>query len=140
MLQLIFAAATILQAAGLQDFAGSWIAQVKGETFARLELTIGTGGVQGRLLLASKIHVDANGEVDGLNPGDTSTASISDVALRDGVLSFSRKDGDDADRFGMRLADGRATLTFIVDAALRAELAREGIPVPRPITLTRVSP
>ena len=136
MLPILVAFTMLIQSADVQPFTGSWVAQIKGQTFARLELTIRNGDVQGQLRLTG-FHVDANGDVDELIRDDDSTAPIFDVSLRDNVLSFSRKDGDDTDRFQMRLADGRATLAFVVDAAVRAELAQEGVAVPRPFTMIR---
>ena len=140
MLSLIVLASTLLaQSGSLPEFAGTWIAQVKGQPLARLELTVTNGEVQGQLSLAG-MHVDANGDVDNLIPDVDHTASIFDATFRDSVLSFATRDGDDTDHFEARLVDGRVTLTFVVDAALRAELAQEGIPAPRPIAMTRVSP
>ena len=56
------------------------------------------------------------------------------------MLSFSRKDGNDTDHFELRLVDNRAELLFIPSDADRAELAAMGVPVPKPIRLTRVAP
>lgn len=140
MLSLIVLASALLgQAIGMQEFAGSWTADLRGESLARLDLAFRDGQLQGQLGLAG-MHVDANGDVDALIPDAGHTSAIFDVALRDGVLSFSAKDEDDTDRFELRLVDGRAMLTLVVDAAFQAELAREGIAAPRPITLTRRSP
>ena len=111
---------------------------MKGQPLARLDLTLANGELQGQLGLAG-MHMDANGNVDAVIPGAGHTAPVFDIAVRDGVLSFAVKDGDDTDRFEVRLVDGRATLTMVIDDTFRAELAREGIAAPRPITMTRVS-
>jgi len=129
--------ALLAQSTGAQTFAGSWTAELNGELLARLDLTLADGGLRGQFALAG-MHVDANGNVDALIPNAGHTGPIFDVALRDGVLTFSVRDEDDTDRFEVRLVDGHMTLTMVIDAAFRAELAQEGIAAPRPITLTRV--
>ena len=137
MLTLLVLASTLLvQSSGLSDFAGIWMAELKGQPLARLELTLTNGQLQGQLGL-SGLHTDANGDPDATIPEAGYTLPVFDVLLRDGILSFAVKDGDDTDRFELRLTEGRAMLTLFVDSAFRAELAREGIAPPRPIALTR---
>jgi hypothetical protein len=94
---LALAMALLAQSTGLQTFAGSWTAELKGEPLARLDLTFANGESQGQLALAG-MHVDANGNVDAVIPDAGHTAPIFDVALRDGVLTFSARDEDDTDR------------------------------------------
>ena len=140
MLTLLVLASTLFaQSSGLQDFAGTWTADLKGQPLARLELTLRNGQLQGQLGL-SGMHVDANGDADAVFPDVGHTSPIFDVVLRDGMLSFAARDGDDTDRFELQLVDGHAVLALVFDPAFRAELAREGIPAPRPITLTRRTP
>jgi hypothetical protein len=140
MLETLLLATTLLsQVMDPQEFAGKWVAQLRDQTFAQLDLKVTDGQLQGQLRLAG-MHVDANGDVDALIGGLGEPVSIFDVALRNGALSFARKDGDDTDRFDLRLAEGRAFLALIPDPAFRAELAQEGIAVPRPIPLTHVAP
>ena len=55
----------------------------------------------------------------------------------DGALFFARKDDNDIDLFEMRLVDGEARLIFAATEEDRAKLAREGLPLPRPIRLTK---
>jgi hypothetical protein len=136
---LLLTATALLQVAAPQDFSGTWVAQLKGQTYARLQLTVSDGKIHGQLSLAG-IHVDANGEVDSVTDGFGDPKPIFDVGVRDGILSFARKDEDDTDRFELRLVDGRASLVLLADAELRAELAQEGIPLPRPLTMTRTAP
>jgi len=119
-----------------QDFAGTWSATFNGEPLARLELSIRNGELQGQLAI-SGFHVDARGDVDGLISDASRSAPIFDVALRDAVLTFAVRDGDDTDRFSVRLTDGHAILTLIPDPAFLRELAADGIAAPRPITLSR---
>jgi hypothetical protein len=129
----------LAQSLALQAFAGSWAAELNRQPLARLDVTIVNGEIRGQLGLTG-MHVDQAGNVDAVIPGAGHTAPIFDVALRDGVLTFSARDEDDTDRFEVRLVDGRATLTFVIEDALREELTQNGIAVPRPITMTRVTP
>jgi hypothetical protein len=135
----LVAALAFTQSAGVQDFAGTWTATFKGEPLARLELTFSNAELRGQLSL-NGMHVDAQGDVDGLIPDAGHTAPIFDVSLHEGVLTFAAKDEDDTDRFAARLVDGHVLLTFIPDTATLRELAANGIPVPRPITMTREGP
>jgi hypothetical protein len=60
------------------------------------------------------------------------------VTLRESTLACSRKDDQDTDRFELRLLDdGASELRFLLDEAIRQELAADGIPVPKPIRLTK---
>jgi len=58
--------------------------------------------------------------------------------VRGSTLSFSRKAGEDTDRFEMRLlgADG-AEMRFLLSDADRSELATSGVEVPKPIRLKK---
>jgi hypothetical protein len=139
MSSALFALA-ILVAAGqpASQFAGTWTAAFKGDTFARLELREADGALAGRISLGA-MHVDKNGVVDEvLNPANNFTP-IFDVSFRDGVLSFARKDGDDTDRFELRLSGDALMLRFIFTPELAAEFARDGLPTPVPVRLTRTA-
>ena len=138
ILTLLVLTTTLLAQTPLQAFAGSWTAELKGQSLARLDFTPANGELQGQLGLAG-MHLDENGNVAAVIPDAGHTAPASDIAVRDGVLSFAVKDDDDTDRFEVRLVDGRATLTMVIDETFRAELAREGIAVPIPIMMTRIS-
>ena len=55
-------------------------------------------------------------------------------------MTFARRDGDDIDRFELTINDaGRAQLLFVPSDADRKELADNGFPLPKPITLARIS-
>jgi len=63
---------------------------------------------------------------------------IFDVTEQPSLVTFSRKDGSDTDRFELHvLGAGRAELRFLLSDEDRQELAADGIPVPKPIALTR---
>ena len=125
--------------ASSQPYAGTWTAELAGQTYVRLELQVINGALGGRISLGN-IEVDSGGEVKTALAAPNEFAPLFDVVLRDSLLSFSRKDGHDTDHFELRLVDNRAELRFIPSDADRAELAAMGVPVPKPIRLTRVAP
>jgi hypothetical protein len=120
--------------------AGSWAASLGAQTFVRLELHETNGALSGRISLGD-IHVNAQGDVEEVTAPARAFTPIFDVAWRDGILFFARKDGDDTDRFSVRLSPaGFAELSLIPGDEDRRQLAEAGIPIPRPIRLTRVGP
>jgi hypothetical protein len=124
------------QGAGPQA-TGSWTAEFKGETFVRLEIRAERGTLGGSMS-AGNIEVDEQGGLRRVTaaPGDPSP--IFDVVQQGSTVTFSRKDVHDTDRFELRLLDaGRAELRFLFTDEFRKELAADGIPVPKPIALTR---
>ena len=136
----LFAAAVTL-ALGLaqpaaQSFAGIWTAALKGQVYARLELREANGTLSGRISLGA-IHVDKDGVVETVNAPATNFTPIFDVMARGGVVAFARKDGDDTDRFEIRMVDGDVRLTFVPSAEDRETLAREGVPLPKPVRLVK---
>jgi len=139
MLQTIAAIAWafILGQAGNQPFAGTWIATFERKTFARVELAVTNDTLGGRIGLGN-IEVNADGEVRAAATAPSQLSAIFDVVVRASVLSFSRKDGADTDRFEMRLVGDQAELSFLPSDEDRRELAAAGVPVPKPIRLTKV--
>ena len=131
------AVGVMLAQSAAQPYIGTWAADLNGNTYVRLELTTTGGALGGRIALAD-IHLNSQGEVEavlGAAPGFT---PIFDVVLRDATLTFARKDGDDTDRFEMRLiTSGAAQLTFVPTDADREELARAGVPLPKPVRLKK---
>src|SRR3954464_5686592 len=97
-------AVAILVAAGQQasQFTGTWTATYKGDTFARLQLRETNGVLTGRISLGN-VHGDKDGVVDEVISPAVIDTPMFDVSLRDGVLRFARKDGDDTDRFELRI-------------------------------------
>jgi hypothetical protein len=121
-----------------QPYAGTWTADLAGQTYVRLELNVANGALGGRISLGN-IHVGAEGEVTQVLALARDFTPVENVVLRDDDLTFTRRDGDDTDHFEMRVApDGNVQLTFVPTDEDRAELAREGIPVPKPIALRKV--
>jgi hypothetical protein len=133
-------ASTLGQVPDVQRFAGRWAADHDGRPVVRLDLRMNAGTLGGSIQLAD-IHVDARGEVETVQSGLSAAAALFDVTSRSGALAFSRRDGNDIDQFELRVIDDRAAeLRLIPSDADRRELASNGIPVPKPIRLTRVTP
>ena len=134
---LTFALALTAGQAGNQAFAGTWIAEFEGKTFARLELTVDNGTVGGRISLGN-IEVNPDGEVRMAESAPAALSAIFDVVVNRSTLSFTRKDGADTDHFEMRLVGEQAELRFLPSEEDRRELAAAGVPVPKPIRLKKV--
>jgi hypothetical protein len=124
---------------GSQPYAGTWIAELAGKAYVRLELNATKGTLAGNISLAD-IHVDSRGVVNRVTSAPREVTPIFDITLRDSTLSFSRKDGDDTDHFEMRLVGDAAELRFVPTEADRRELAGEGIPTPKPFPIKRIAP
>jgi len=125
---------------GVQPFAGTWTGALAGQTYARLELKVTDGSIAGQIRLGA-FHVGHDGTVESVvhTVQDSTPTPIFDVALRNGVLSFARKDEDVVERFEMRLVDGDGKLTIVPSPEIRAELASQGISTLQPLTLRRVT-
>jgi hypothetical protein len=126
---------------GAQPFAGTWTAALAGQTYAQLELKV-TGESLGGQIRVGAVHFGREGTVDAvMQTAQNSTPTpIFDVTLRNDVLSFARKDGDEVDRFEMQLVNGDGRLTIHLSGVDRAELASQGISTLQPLTLKRVAP
>ena len=123
---------------GVEAYAGSWIAEFGGKTFVRLELSASNGSLEGRIAIGN-IQVDEQGRVKEAEDAPNTLTPVSELMMGQAMLSFAHKDGNDTDRFSMRLGSGgRADLEFVLDAATRQELAANGIAVPKPVALKRV--
>jgi hypothetical protein len=132
--------ALMLGQTGRQAYTGTWIAELDGTTYARLELALTGSEVGGRISLGD-IHVDRDGEVDSAKAIPQKFTPLFAIDLRDSGLAFSRRNDDDVDHFEMHLiGDGVAELVFRPTPADRQELADNGIPLPKPFRLKRVVP
>ena len=145
-MRIILVAIVLMSTAGLgavdqapgQAYAGTWTADLKGTTYVRLELEPFDGTLRGRIALGN-IQLDSQGQVTKAEPAPSRLTLLIDVSLRITGISFSHKDGNDTDRFEMRLVDPEtAELLFLPTEEDRKELAAEGIAVPKPVRLKRV--
>ena len=137
-LMLVAALSTVPagQGAGNQA-AGSWAAEFKGQTFIRLELRAERGTLGGTMSTGN-IEVDEKGDLRQVTAAPGDPKPIFDAVQKGATVTFSRKDDRDVDRFEFHLVEsGRAELRFLLTDELLKELAADGIPVPKPIVLTR---
>jgi hypothetical protein len=119
-------------------YGGDWTADYHGTTYVRLALTDTVGAQQGAMSIGESIHVDARGNVDGVTEAPSNLTRMLDVRWNGAVLSFTVKNGDDTDRFELRLIDANTgELTPIIPEEQRQELAKEGIPLPKPFPVTK---
>ena len=122
-----------------EPYAGTWIAEFDGKIFVRLEMNVSANTLAGRIALGD-IEVDSEGRVKAAKDAPDRLTPIFDIVVRDSRLSFSHKDGNDSDRFEMRLGTGeQAELQFVPDEDTLKELKEAGIPVPKPVALKRVA-
>ncbi len=122
-----------------QSYAGNWIAELAGTTYARLEVNVTNGTPGGRISLGD-IQVDNRGEVASAKEAPPKFTPILAARLHDSTLSFSRKDGNDTEQFEMRLiSDEAAELVFLPTEADLKELAEVGVPRPKPFRLKKVA-
>ena len=137
----------------LEWYGGTWIAELAGTTYVRLELRVSNGALGGQIGLGD-IEVDSKGDVrtaaaaprvltpifDVVVTQPYLAARSTSVARGESILSFSRKDGDDTDHFELKLAGDQAALSFLLTDADRRELAEIGGGVPKPFRLKRIAP
>jgi hypothetical protein len=117
---------------------GHWIAEFQGTTYVRLALTEGTTVPQGTMSIGPNIHVDDEGNVDGVTAASSTPSRMLDMRWNDGVLSFGINDGPDVDRFEFQLVDAHhAELALILSGEERRQLTAEHVPLPKPFRLTK---
>ena len=117
--------------------AGSWTATFEGKTFIRLELKTVNGAISGGLRLGS-VQVDPQGNVKRVEVAPLDLRHIYGVTRDGAILKFFMKEGNDPDQFELRLLEnGDADLHFLFTDADRKEFAAEGVPIPKPIRLTK---
>ncbi len=120
-------------------FVGAWAADFKGTAYVRLNIQVVDGRLVGTINTPGDLKVDPNGDVESVTAASATSSPLLDLHLADSVLSFSRRDGDDRDRFELRVTGDRtAELTLILDEDSRRELASDGIPAPKPFRLRKI--
>jgi hypothetical protein len=133
-------ASTLGQSADVQRFAGRWAADHDSRPVVRLDLRMNAGTLGGSIQIAD-IHFDARGEVEIVQSELSAVSALIDVTFQSGALAFSRRDGNDIDHFEMNVLDDHAAeLRIVLSDADRRELANNGVPILKPIRLTRVTP
>ena len=120
------------------SLAGTWVADLNGTTFMRLELRTENGRLIGALGTGD-IHFNEKGVVDEAKGVPTTLTPISSIEMSGSVMSFTRVEGNDLERFRLRVTGDRtAELTFLPSEEDLQELKEEGIPAPKPIPLRKV--
>jgi hypothetical protein len=137
LLALTILLSVILGQTGHQWYPGTWTAEFEGTTFVRLELTETDGGPAGRISLGD-IEVSPDGALRKATAAPSRLTVIFDAVMRDSTLSFSRKDGNDTDRFELQRVGDHAELVLVPTEELKRQLDAENIPIPKPIRLKRV--
>jgi len=116
---------------------GSWTAKFEHRTFIRLEIKTVDGAITGGISVGD-FEVDPRGFVKRADAAPPLLRPIFGVTMKGSTLTFSTKDVNDTDKFELRLlenADG--DLQFLLNEEDRRELAASGVPVPKPIRLTK---
>lgn len=135
---VIAVAVAIQSSASAQSYTGTWIAELSGTTYVRLELQGTTAAMTGRLSLGN-IQTDGKGAIIKVAAAPRETHPLQEIVRRDTHLSFILKEGRDSDRFELRLVGAdSADLSFIPSEADKKEFAAEGIAAPKPIRLKKV--
>jgi hypothetical protein len=117
--------------------AGSWTAKFEGRTFIRLEMKTVNGGISGGMSLGN-FEVDKQGVVRRADVAPVNLTNIFGATRKGSTVTFFRKDGNDTDQFELRLLENAdADLHFLLNDEDRKELAASGVPLPKPIRVTK---
>lgn len=118
--------------------AGTWVAERAGTVFVRLEIRV-TDGALSAGLGTGDVQFDDKGEVKDASPVPAKLTPLTDLAVTGLDVSFVRLEGNDTERFQLRvLSEDRAELRFLPDEDMLEELKEMGIPAPKPFALRRV--
>jgi hypothetical protein len=119
------------------SLAGTWVADLNGTTFMHLELRTENDRLIGALGTGD-IQFDKNGVVNVAKSVPTTLTPMSSIEISGSVISFTRVEGDDLERFRLRITGDRtAELTFLPSDEMLEALKEEGIPAPKPIPLRK---
>ena len=118
--------------------AGSWTATFEGRTFIRLEIKTVNGAITGGMRLGSNLEIDSHGVVKRADAAPLDLKHIFGATRKGATVTFFLKDGNDTDQWELRLLEnGDADLHFLPNDEDRKELAAAGVPLPKPIRLTK---
>ena len=123
---------------GLTAITGTWVAEREGTVFVRLEIRL-TDGALSAALGTGDVQFDDKGEVKKASPVPARLTPLTDLAVTGLDVSFVRLEGNDTERFQLRvLSDDRAELQFLADEEMLEELKEMGIPAPKPFALRKL--
>lgn len=129
-------ALSLAQPAG-RPITGSWTAKFEDRTFIRLEIRTVDGAMAGGISLGH-IEVDRQGAVRRADAAPPQLTPIFDVTTKGSTVTFFVKDANDTDKFELRLLENAdADLQFLLSDEDLKELAADGVPIPKPIRLTK---
>ena len=116
---------------------GSWTAKFEDRTFIRLEIKTVDGAITGGISLGH-LEVDPQGVVKRADAAPLNLKPIFGATMKGSTVTFFLKDVNDTDKFELRLLeDADAELRFLLNDEDRKELAASGVPMPKPIRLTK---
>ena len=92
---VIAVAVAIQSSASAQSYTGTWIAELSGTTYVRLELQGTTAAMTGRLGLGN-IQTDGKGAIIKVAAAPRETHPLQEIVRRDTHLSFILKEGRDS--------------------------------------------
>lgn len=117
---------------------GTWVAEREGTVFVRLELRVTDGAVSAGLATGN-VEFDNKGEIKNAAPVPAKLTPITDLAVTGSDVSFIRLEGNDTERFRLRVvSEDRAELFLLLDEEMLEELKEMGIPTPKPFALRKV--
>jgi hypothetical protein len=89
-------------------------------------------------LSLGNFEVDPKGVVRRADAAPPNLTPIFGATLKGSIVTFFRKDGRDTDQFELHLLENAdADLHFPLNEEDRTELAASGVPLPKPIRLTK---
>ena len=135
---MLIMALTVVSLQSPPPFDGNWIAEYRGATHVRLTLRTVDGVTSGTISLGD-MEVDENGAIVKAAEAPKAMKAITDIRLRrnGAILAFVLKEGENPDQFEVAVVRGSLELTLVLSDEERREFAAEGIPIPKPIRLTR---
>ena len=117
--------------------AGSWTAKFEGRTFIRLDIKTVDGAIAGGISVGH-FEVDPQGAVRRADAAPLHLRHIFGATRKGSTVTFFTKDVNDTDKYELRLLENAdADLQFLLNEEDRKELAASGIPMPKPIRLTK---
>lgn len=117
--------------------AGSWTAKFEDRTFIRLEIKTVDGAIAGGISVGH-FEVDPQGVVRRADAAPLHLTPIFGVTMNGSTVTFFTKDVNDTDKFELRLLENAdADLQFLLNDEDRRDLAASGVPIPKPIRLTK---
>lgn len=118
--------------------AGTWVAEHDCIVFVRLELLV-TDGALSAGLATGDVQFNEKGEVKNAEPAPARLTPITDLTATGSDVSFVRLEGNDTERFRLRVVGAdRAELQFLPDEEMLEELKEMGIPAPKPFALRKL--